>query len=64
MDKKTYEQKSKKWADTIGSITIQLSLDDVLEGNDSSKIEIDDFVSTLGKFDEQQEMVLKKKKDN
>ena len=37
-DKKDYAEKSKKWADAIGNITIKLSLNDVLEDDSSQDL--------------------------
>ena len=42
-DKKDYAEKSKKWADAIGNITIKLSLNDVLEGDSSQDINKNDI---------------------
>ena len=41
-DKKDYAEKSKKWADAIGNITIKLSLNDVLEDDSSQDINKND----------------------
>ena len=41
-DKKDYAEKSKKWADAIGNITIKLSLNDVLEDDSSQDINTKD----------------------
>ena len=52
-DKKDYEQKSKKWADAIGNITIKLSLADVLEDDDCRESKATDDESASKNFSEQ-----------
>lgn len=53
-DKKDYDQKSQKWADAIGNITIKLSLNNVLGDDDFQESNATDHKLTSENSDEQQ----------